>query len=157
MADHPIPLGELYYFEVKIIKDSESREVGIGFCRKNYYNRWFPGWGPGSWGYHGDDGNFFVEQVPGYPPSADFGPSGEYGENDVVGCGFNAQKGFGFVVRNGKRLEFDSGCLRRDSLMKGKMYPCIGMKVDAYGIGLVIEVNFIGPYLYKLPDDLDCQ
>ena len=57
-----------------------------------------PGWGHGSWGYHGDDGQIFAENGPGRV----YGPV--YSTGDVVGCGTDLGTGNIFFTKNGEDL-----------------------------------------------------
>jgi Ran-binding protein 9/10 len=64
-----------------------------------------PGWFPGSWAYHGDDGCLFVGTFWGNAPTSDFGEAGEFHVNDVVGVGLNLVTGEGFCTLNGQRQD----------------------------------------------------
>jgi Ran-binding protein 9/10 len=56
-----------------------------------------PGWEPGSWGYHGDDGKIFWDGQ-----DAEYGPT--YGAEDVVGCGVDFTTNSAFFTKNGRYL-----------------------------------------------------
>lgn len=71
--------------------------VAIGICEKGVpLNGRFPGWERGSYGYHGDDGNFFQERGWG----ANYGET--YGPGDTVGCAVDLKNGAIFFTKNGK-------------------------------------------------------
>ncbi len=57
-----------------------------------------PGWTPGSWGYHGDDGRKFSD----FEASELYGPT--YGAGDVVGCGIDFMTKSAFFTKNGEKL-----------------------------------------------------
>lgn len=83
----------------------QCRAIGIGFCSlRNSYDQ-MPGWFKGSWGYHSDDGELFIESGCGIIPSSDFGDSGTFESGDIVGVCLNMNTGQGFCTRNGKRLD----------------------------------------------------
>jgi hypothetical protein len=57
-----------------------------------------PGWEPGSWAYHSDDGNLFLSRASGMK----FGDT--YGVGDVIGCGSDMDKDELFFTKNGTRV-----------------------------------------------------
>lgn len=59
-----------------------------------------------SFGYHGDDGNLFIDSGYAVDASPDFGPEGQYGKNDTVGIGLNMDTGEGFITLNGTKMDF---------------------------------------------------
>lgn len=72
--------------------------MGIGLCNglaESFSS--MPGWDKGTWGYHGDDGCFFVESGWG----SEYAP--KYGRGDVVGCGVDLE-GKIFFTKNGQLL-----------------------------------------------------
>jgi len=69
--------------------------IGIGLCRENSPHTGMPGWKRGSWAYHGDDGQLFLENGRG----REFGDL--YRAGDVVGCGANIDTDELFFTRNG--------------------------------------------------------
>jgi Ran-binding protein 9/10 len=56
-----------------------------------------PGWEPSSWGYHGDDGEFYSGSGHG----TTYGD--KFGTGDVVGCHITVDKGITFT-KNGAFL-----------------------------------------------------
>lgn len=58
----------------------------------------FTGWELGSYGYHGDDGNFFCSSGTGVP----YGPT--FTTGDVIGCGYNMIDHTIFYTKNGHNL-----------------------------------------------------
>ncbi|KAJ4401067.1 hypothetical protein N0V91_008208 [Didymella pomorum] len=150
------PLSEhvkSFYFEVTILKESDSRLFGVGFCDKNYYDNQMPGWYDMSFAYHGDDGGLFISVGFGRNPTTDFGTRGTYGVGDTVGAGLNLETGEGFFTLNGKRK--DAGDAFADVKFKGrKLYPCVGYDGTEDGIGLRFETNLglalkAHPFKYK--------
>lgn len=153
----------------------QSRSFGIGFCGLSGGEKRMPGWFKGSWGYHGDDGKFFIESGSGATPSSDFGDSGRFKSGDVVGVCMNVNTGQGFCTRNGKKLKMGKLPAQRwgtsvhranfivgnafkgheKSFMYGKRYPCVGFDLRKTGVGLQFRVNFDGsdthPFMYKGP------
>lgn len=70
----------------------------MGICHLECPSEGMPGWYPGSWGYHGDDGNFFDQKEDGQK----YGPT--YGAGDVVGCGVDFVDRSAFFTKNGQHL-----------------------------------------------------
>jgi len=99
-ADHPMnPRFGLYYFEVTVLSgDSEKCPMGIGFSTKDVPLLRLPGWEPGSWGYHQDDGHSFCSQSSGKP----YGPT--FSTGDVIGCGVDFGERTAFFTKNGFNL-----------------------------------------------------
>lgn len=120
-----------------------------------------PGWDPGSWGYHGDDGCFFNESGSG----KGYGPT--FDEGDIIGCGVNFERETAFFTKNGEMLgrqdqlaiqyspylvsyyilelkvaNFKSFCAIGDAFdnIRGKLYPMVGF--DTEMTGAHISVNF---------------
>ncbi|KAJ8108493.1 hypothetical protein OPT61_g8136 [Boeremia exigua] len=140
---------EIYYFEVKILTESRSKLLGLGFCNKRLLDGTMPGWYDISCGYHGDDGALFINSGTGKFPTNDFGPSGMYGVGDTVGAGLNMATGEVFFTLNGVRR--NTGEAFKDEKFNGrKMFPCIGFDTSRGGIGLRIEMN-LGSCLEKHP------
>ncbi|RIB09571.1 concanavalin A-like lectin/glucanase domain-containing protein, partial [Gigaspora rosea] len=126
-ANHPIPPQcKLFYFEVDIIDEGKNKIIGIGFCEKKVDLNRMPGWDDGSWGYHGDDGNFFH--------SGDYYPYGPlFSTGDTIGCCLNFTNNTVFYTKNG--ISLGSIAFRN---LKGTLYPCVGLRSQ----GGYIEVNF---------------
>ncbi|MCP9260569.1 hypothetical protein DINM_003559 [Dirofilaria immitis] len=79
-ADHPIPITcGVYYFEVTIVCSGAECCMGVGLCERNVDLNRLPGWDRASYGYHGDDGNFFCSSGTGHA----YGPT--FKMNDVIG------------------------------------------------------------------------
>jgi SPRY domain len=57
------------YFEVLVINDGVRSCIGVGLAPASYPRRQQPGWLPGSFGYHGDDGNKYGDPSA-KPPAA---------------------------------------------------------------------------------------
>lgn len=75
----------------------------MGYCREEISEDRPPGWEPGSWAYHTDNGGLY--EGSGWPVIRDSEHICETG--DVIRCGVNFKTGKGYVTRNGDRL--DSG------------------------------------------------
>lgn len=71
-----------------------------------------PGWYAGSWGYHGDDGELFIEVGQGDIPTEDFGEAGTFGKGDVAGVYLHMETGEGFCTLNGKKLKMGKLLMR---------------------------------------------
>jgi hypothetical protein len=98
-ADHPIPkMAGLYYFEITVLSKQKEGLLSVGFCEQKVQLTRLPGWEPGSWAYHGDDGQIFCANQHGkaYAP--------KYATGDTVGCGINFRTGTAFFTRNGVHL-----------------------------------------------------
>ena len=70
----------------------------MGFSEAKVRLDKLPGWEPGSWAYHADDGCSFCQTTQGKP----YGP--KFAFSDVVGCGINFRTGQVFYTRNGVHL-----------------------------------------------------
>lgn len=118
-----MPAGAyLFYFEVTVVKATTDRYeaqpvsslnihtksgrtnvldtnsfVAVGFCEHNARRIGMPGWNRSSWGYHGDDGQKFLETGIGMPYGA------TYGAGDVVGCGVDSKSRSAFFTKNGEK------------------------------------------------------
>ena len=77
------PQTGIYYYEVTIVSKGRDGYIGVGFGALNVSLGRLPGWDDLSWGYHGDDGNFFGCSGVGKT----YGPS--FTTGDVVGCLLN--------------------------------------------------------------------
>ncbi|RIB20088.1 concanavalin A-like lectin/glucanase domain-containing protein [Gigaspora rosea] len=88
----------LFYFEVDIINEGKNKEIEIGFCENRANLSGFPGWYDGSWGYHGDDGNFYCCSGSGNP----YGPL--FSTGDTIGCYLNFKNNNVFYTKNGINL-----------------------------------------------------
>jgi Ran-binding protein 9/10 len=102
--------------------------IGIGFCHASVSLNRLPGWDPGSWGYHGDDGQSFASQGVGQG----YGPT--FTTGDIVGCGIDFQKGFAFYTKNGQLLDVAFKNLK----LTESIYPTVGLR----SIGEHVRVNF---------------
>ncbi len=117
VAEGPVPhLGEFAYFEVLITAGSIGGVNGfaVGMAASVEEGR-LPGWPAGSFGYHGDDGNFYF----GGNHRA-FGP--RFGLGDVVGCGCDEIKGDLFFTLNGRFLG-----VAVSGVNSFKLRPSVGM------------------------------
>ena len=137
-TSYPIPSDcGIYYFEMCVLNGGETGAISIGLTGKGTNLNHQPGWDRHTWGYHGDDGNFF-EEDGGYGKK--YGPV--FGKDDVVGCGLNLKSRSCFFTKNGKFL----GVAVRN-LPAIEYYPTIGV----HSINECVEVN-LGqkPFLYNI-------
>ncbi|RIB07586.1 concanavalin A-like lectin/glucanase domain-containing protein, partial [Gigaspora rosea] len=116
----------LFYFEVNILDKGDNGEIGIGFCAKTVNLNRMPGWENNSWGYHGDDGNFYCCSGTG----KSYGPL--FTTCDTIGCCLNFRYKVAFYTKNGVHL----GIAFQD--LEGELYPCVGMRSR----GGSMKVNF---------------
>lgn len=141
-ADHPIPVTcGVFYFEVLVLSNETDCCMGVGLCEKNVELNRLPGWDKCSYGYHGDDGNFFCSSGSGTP----YGPT--FSSNDIVGCGINLVTKSIFYTKNGTNL----GTAIRDIPNVVDLYPMIGLQKH----GEIMETNFgLRPFKYNIEQDM---
>lgn len=72
----------------------------LGFCGEEIPKDQAPGWDPGSWAYHSDDGGLF--EGDGRAIVKDDKHS--CGQGDTMGCGVNFETGQGYRTLNGDLL-----------------------------------------------------
>ncbi|OCK74523.1 SPRY-domain-containing protein [Lepidopterella palustris CBS 459.81] len=136
-ANHPVPVDQrVAYFEISIHSTGANSLIGIGFCNEDSPCIGMPGWGKGSWAYHGDDGKLFLEKGQG----VQYGPT--YGAGDVIGCGVDNENNEMFFTKNGVSL----GKWLASNAPKGRLFAVAGIGDE----GVHISVNF-GPsgFLYN--------
>jgi hypothetical protein len=75
------------------------RIIGVGFCKEEAPLDRMVGWEPGTWGYHGDDGELYEERSWG---GRTYGK--KFGAKDVIGCGVNFEDGTAGFTWNGEYL-----------------------------------------------------
>lgn len=87
-----------------------------------------PGWEPGAWGYHGDDGQRFTSSGIGqqYAPTFTAG--------DIVGCAIDFPRRVAFYTINGELLDAAFKCLT----FTEDIYPTVGTK----SYGEHVRLNF---------------
>eukprot|EP01130_Rhizamoeba_saxonica_P009560 TRINITY_DN3889_c0_g2_i1.p1 TRINITY_DN3889_c0_g2~~TRINITY_DN3889_c0_g2_i1.p1 ORF type:complete len:540 (-),score=115.83 TRINITY_DN3889_c0_g2_i1:427-2046(-) len=118
------------YYETTIIDSGIHGYIGIGIAYGRY-DYGLPGWSPGTWGYHGDDGLFFSECESGYP----YG--GLYSTGDIIGCGVVWESGNIFYTKNGKYLGNAGRRVLKDHDIS-ILYPTVG--INTYGES--VRLNF---------------
>ncbi|VDM94094.1 unnamed protein product, partial [Onchocerca ochengi] len=134
-ADHPIPITcGVYYFEVTIVCSGAECCMGVGLCERNVDLNRLPGWDRASYGYHGDDGNFFCSSGTGHA----YGPT--FKMNDVIGCGVDFVRKSIFFTKNGQHLGI--AIMEVENVVD--LYPMIGLQKH----GAIAESNF-GQYPFK--------
>ncbi|WXC42291.1 hypothetical protein QX201_002070 [Fusarium graminearum] len=138
-----------FYFEVKIIRLPKNNVFMLGFCGEEIPKDQAPGWDPGSWAYHSDDGGLF--EGDGRAIVKDDKHS--CGQGDTMGCGVNFETGQGYRTLNGDLLNsgnaFTSGWLKT-----GKLYPCVGFRDSGNGGKLQAEIALLGPGTRLFKSDL---
>ncbi|KAI1701982.1 SPRY domain-containing protein [Ditylenchus destructor] len=143
-ANRPIPKSCVVYYLTKIVNGGTNdydNYMGIGLSEKTVNINRLPGWDPTSYGYHGDDGNFFSSSGKG----VEYGPT--FTTDDIVGCGVNFVTREIFFTKNGTHLGFAARNIQTSS----DLYPTFGMQT----IGLIIEANFgQKPFLYDIEKDI---
>ena len=98
-ADAPAPRAcAIAYFEVEVVSVGERGLIGVGLTDASAKLGRQPGWEPGTFGYHGDDGRKYHARGSGEP----YGP--RFGNGDVVGCGIDWEAREVFFTKNGKYL-----------------------------------------------------
>ncbi|GMT00313.1 hypothetical protein PENTCL1PPCAC_22487, partial [Pristionchus entomophagus] len=139
-ANHPCPLfAGVYYFEVHI-KESDGY-MGVGLCQKSVKMNRLPGWDSLSYGYHGDDGNFFSASGTG----VSYGPT--FGKGDVIGCGLNLVRRTVFFTKNGE----DLGPAMEIMDSVDELYPTVGLQTP----NAMVDVNFGQmPFQYDIYKDI---
>uniref|UniRef100_A0A914LPU9 Uncharacterized protein n=3 Tax=Meloidogyne TaxID=189290 RepID=A0A914LPU9_MELIC len=142
-ANRPIPRSCIvYYFEITVVSKGQDGFMGIGLSEKNVSLNRLPGWDPISYGYHGDDGNFFSSSGKG----VEYGPT--FTTGDVIGCGLNFVTRQLFFTKNGQHL----GVANALSIpLNNDLFPTIGMQTADE----MIDANFgQKPFLFDMRSEL---
>jgi len=137
-ADQPLnPAKDLGYFEVEILDTGQKGYIAVGITTVSHDLDVHPGWCPGSWAYHGDDGRKFGENGAG----ENFGPS--YGKFDVIGCAYDFIKKEMFFTKNGVFL----GIAFSFSSTPGNMalFPTVGLS----SLGEKVRLRFTAPFVFQ--------
>uniref|UniRef100_A0A915E4E7 B30.2/SPRY domain-containing protein n=1 Tax=Ditylenchus dipsaci TaxID=166011 RepID=A0A915E4E7_9BILA len=141
-ANRPIPKSTIvYYYEIKIINKGIHGYMGVGFSEKSVNLNRLPGWDSISFGYHGDDGNFFSSSGKG----VEYGPT--FTIDDIVGCGINFATREIFFTKNGINL----GVASKNVSISAELYPTVGMQT----VGEMIDANFgQKPFMYDIEKEI---
>ncbi|UZP34422.1 hypothetical protein NXS19_002238 [Fusarium pseudograminearum] len=143
------PEDSNFYFEVKIIRLPKNYVFTLGFCGEEIPKYRAPGWDPGSWAYHSDDGGLFEGDGRAVVEDAKH----SCGQGDTMGCGVNFETGQGYRTLNGVLL--DSGNAFTSGWLKiGKLYPCVGFRDSGNGGKLEAEIALLGPGTRSFKSDL---
>ncbi|OBS27877.1 hypothetical protein FPOA_01819 [Fusarium poae] len=129
-----------FYFEVKLLHLPKNQVFMMGFCGTEIREGRAPGWDPGSWAYHTDDGGLY-EGKDWAAIIAD--PEHICRENDVMGCGVDFGTGKGYRTRNGNLLS-SGDAFHDDWLKNGKLYPCVGFRDDGDKDRLEVQIVLLG-------------
>ena len=133
-ANEPIPRScGIWYFEVTILDRGNKGYISIGFGNNHFKLTRLPGWEPFSWGYHGDDGNFFSQAADGIK----FGPDYSSKVGNVIGLGLDFTSNKAFYTFNGSFINYVPDQLPCQSSCND-LYPCVGLRSDNESI----EANF---------------
>mmetsp|Transcript_18822 Transcript_18822/g.52489 ORF Transcript_18822/g.52489 Transcript_18822/m.52489 type:complete len:547 (-) Transcript_18822:205-1845(-) len=128
LADRPVPRDRpLYCFEVEILNKGAEGFIGIGLAKRGITSNCLPGWKPGSYGYHGDDGKIFN----GVGNGESFGPT--FSEGDVISCIWCEVDRTISFAKNGVFL----GVAFRN-VQETRLYPTIGLRT----LHEEVEANF---------------
>lgn len=128
-ADHSAPRRTaVFYFEVTVLSSGERGLIGVGFTDAGAKLGRQPGWEPGTYGYHGDDGRAYHARGSGDP----YGP--RFGAGDVVGAGIDWEAGSIFFTRNGAHLGTAFGGVRGAP----RLFPTVGL----HSRGEKVAANF---------------
>ncbi|KAL7074000.1 hypothetical protein ACQ4LE_006566 [Meloidogyne hapla] len=142
-ANRPIPRSCIvYYFEITVVSKGQDGFMGIGLSEKNVSLNRLPGWDAISYGYHGDDGNFFSSSGKG----VEYGPT--FTTGDVIGCGLNFVTRQLFFTKNGHHL----GVANALSIpLNNDLFPTMGMQTADE----MIDANFgQKPFLFDMRSEL---
>uniref|UniRef100_A0A914DK08 Ran-binding protein 9 n=1 Tax=Acrobeloides nanus TaxID=290746 RepID=A0A914DK08_9BILA len=142
-ANCPIPKTcGVYYFEVLIASKGLNGYMGIGLSERNVNLNRLPGWDQISYGYHGDDGNFFASSGKGI----EYGPT--FTTGDVVGCGINFVTREIFFTKNGINI----GVAQRNIPIINDLFPTVGMQT----MDEMVDTNFgQKPFIYNIQADIE--
>ncbi|KAJ4265329.1 hypothetical protein NW762_004614 [Fusarium torreyae] len=146
-ADHPIPprgAAKTFYFEIEVLETASSEWLAIGFCGSDMKPDQMPGWFERSWAFHGDDGGLYMNSGEEMiEPSGDFGKKAVFKKGDFVGVQLDTGTGMGICTRNGEMLNMGNAFQdSKDKYKLGKMYPCVGFRLDEEENKLHFKVNF---------------
>lgn len=89
---------EIQELDIWLTALDRTPPIAIGFAGKEASITRAPGWEPGSWGYHGDDGHSFASHNSGKPYAETFGIG------DTVGCLVNFRLNHALFTKNGREL-----------------------------------------------------
>jgi len=141
---HPISSFTQTYFEMTVVALPSSDCVCVIGLAQVVQHKSLPGWTPGTYGYHSDDGKIFLEN----------GESGkkakgitQFSVGDVVGCGIDPR---GYIIFT---LNTKASVKYRIKHPHTSLFPVIGL--DGKGVTVKLNmsaVNPLGPYQEgKLP------
>ncbi|RUP43163.1 hypothetical protein BC936DRAFT_137530, partial [Jimgerdemannia flammicorona] len=119
----PASSGALAYFEI-----TAKYWVGIGICRASFpLGGLRPGWGAGSAGFHGDNGQLYLGSGTGKSYGRAWQP------DDRIGCGVKLRSGTVFFTVNGENI----GAATVAS--QGAWHFCVGFHSKESGQAVIIH------------------
>jgi hypothetical protein len=133
---HDVLVG---YFEMTIINQGERASMSIGLANSSFKNTRHPGWEPGSYGYHGEDGRKFNNSSRGEPYAVKYGAV-----DDVIGCGLNFSSREIFYTKNGKHLG------TAFSEPAHSYYPTVGLHSAGEEVRLNFGTDPRSPFVFDL-------
>ena len=143
-ASHPIPqTSELFYFEVKILNDGNTKEIEIGLTmskNSNFVSSDDVNIGYDGYGYRGRNGNLY--QFGRKRDGEIFGET--FQKDDVIGCGVNSIAQHVFFTKNGEIIGLANMGFR---VQDQEWFPAVSLK----GKNAKVEFNFgANPFIFKI-------
>ena len=142
--DHTLRRRNFHYYEVAMQEgqppsrhaDAVDPCTAVGLATRSFAtNGKQPGWDRRSWGYHGDDGNYY--QGSGY--GRRWGP--RFGSGDIVGCGYDCFLRSIFYTLNGQFMGVEPLGIRN----RLDIFAVLGLDSPDE-----VTVNFLGPFRFDL-------
>ena len=100
MADYPIPPNSRFRYSIRVVDKGDGNIIGVGVGYGLSPSDRMPGWEPGTWGFHGDDGGYF--HASGYGVRHD--ESSLFGTGDTVDVYIDTAQHKLFFAVNGRVL-----------------------------------------------------
>jgi len=130
----------VHYFEVSVLNTGERGSIAVGMAREPSLMR-LPGAEPRGFGLHGEDGRLYCD---GSVAVADQYVQRSLQAGDVVGCGFQVERGAVFFTHNGVLLP-----VVPVSIAASPLFAVVGM----HSAGEAVRCNFgARPFLFNVAD-----